>query len=522
MAEIKNVARMIAHTDQSLKSWWESMKQRHPSLKQTLFDSATAARLSPSIVQDARRLVTQMHECGDTETYSASTQVYHLDEIVLAYKRVLRSKRYYCFPAEMLRAGDRARQLDRHYVVAGSMVILIGADGKLLLAVHILKGKKDDATGQLTVFDDTEYVQGRSVTHRGCLKYKAVTTSGWMQAGLWPAIVDVVMQALDSQRLRGLKKLLWLDQLSLHRDNTQLLGLLAANVKCRFLLANSTHFLAPADNGPFAYIKTDYRCEFQDYVRRAMLAGRDVGGETTRVIVEKIYEAIDHVPKGVIVAAFKRTAIFPFDGRGLVGRVKENAGLLHGLKGKKLMRDCAAVTVAILKLARLPISRKCPRRRRREAVPGVVVPIEHEYPLVKYRSKPPRRLSVAATGRKRRQRGESVGRSAESSRPPPPPATTVKRPAKRVSCNVMRSTSPHVSYRWSLQARRTPVAEGGASDFDWGHHPYTHHRPHLGVTCVRCSKPRSNPDGWQLCKDCLACYLCPGCVRSGFPPHACE
>lgn len=115
----------------------------------------------------------------------------------------------------------------------------------------------------------------------------------------------------------GLVLWLFADQASCHVNPFTTVELYKKKIHLNFFPSDTSHFLQPMDNAPFAQLKDGFRTLFQEGGRSLTFRG----GQANRWWNTTAIKALDlYLPKTAIIAGFRNTGIFPFDGKKILER----------------------------------------------------------------------------------------------------------------------------------------------------------------------------------------------------------
>lgn len=209
----------------------------------------------------------------------------------------------------------------RHQTVA-SLLTFVAADGSVLLSIYILKASFEEGE-QATV--DFTMERAPRVTRGTWPRYYCWNKSGYLDAEVFQAVLSKVAEEFHV-KYPGLRALLFGDQLAAHRRADIVEFALGLDVFLFSLPKNTSHITQPLDEAPFGLLQADR-------VRRnesAIMDGMLTNSGSRDALMLAAYEAERRAfSRPVIVGAFRRRGVWPFQPKLMQANVRANLGLVE-------------------------------------------------------------------------------------------------------------------------------------------------------------------------------------------------
>ncbi len=204
------------------------------------------------------------------------------------------------------RDKERANTLVPSSTTLGSLLTFVCADGSVFVSFWIVKGKFDgDGTGTvLFTLPSQKYPQRHSWD-----RFWTSTDTGYLST---PTFHGCLVKFVELWRLHrpGLKCWLFGDQLSSHKQLEILKYALEKGVEMWFLPTNTSHFLQPLDDKPFANFKKIMKAHAYEAAFAAQLSG-EILRET---FFSLAYQAETQAfTQRAIQVGFRETGLHPWD-----------------------------------------------------------------------------------------------------------------------------------------------------------------------------------------------------------------
>ena len=164
----------------------------------------------------------------------------------------------------------------------------------------------------------------------GWPRFYGFSQSGYINAEIWGALIDKFCEIFNNS-YPGMNALLFSDQMSSHLEPVVVADALSRNVHMWSLVANTSHWLQPLDDLPFANFKLRLTAEHSKAVFHSAIQG----GSLADLLIPAAYEAESEAfTPAVITRAFENCGLFPFNETKIMDRFIQNTGLLarHGLE----------------------------------------------------------------------------------------------------------------------------------------------------------------------------------------------
>lgn len=215
---------------------------------------------------------------------------------------------------------SRANAVSTRKATVASLLTFVAASGSVFMSVNVFKSKSGG--GEAAEENFCLHAAPR-VTRRSWPRYYCWTPTGYLNSEAFLAVVDTF--AADwAVRNPGIPALLFGDQLGVHRAPDIVEGALAKNIYLFSLPKNTSHITQPLDEAPFGGFK------------RLVAAGSEHGAidgilsnEGTRSTpLEAAYRAeVRSFTPSVIVGAFRRCGLWPFNSKLMVDQVASALGM---------------------------------------------------------------------------------------------------------------------------------------------------------------------------------------------------
>src|SRR3989338_2122426 len=143
----------------------------------------------------------------------------------------------------------------------------------------------------------------------GWPRFYGFSQSGYINAEIWGALIDKFCEIFNNS-YPGMNALLFSDQMSSHLEQVVVADALSRNVHMWSLVANTSHWLQPLDDLPFANFKLRLTAEHSKAVFHSAIQG----GSLADLLIPAAYEAESEAfTPAVITRAFENCGLFPFN-----------------------------------------------------------------------------------------------------------------------------------------------------------------------------------------------------------------
>jgi hypothetical protein len=307
------------------KAWVSKFLKRHKKvLSKRVCKALSDKRSSIETLEDVEAFI---REFSDGPAYPKHA-IMNVDETRLNYR-----SNGYAFQ----RVGAADRQ--KHNLQAtrkgkgGTLVSVVAADGTVFMSLWIFTGTPTKKSGQLTEMSPEEEEEAmvagsapiapegrtRSEVHP---RYYAFNETGYMDAALWRALVEKIVERWNLL-YPGLNLCLLSDQLAAHRNMDTIRFALANYVHLWSLTACTSHWGQPLDDIPFGNFKRILaHAHVEEMFANAL---REESCADSLILCAYKAESIAFTP-AVIIAAFERTGIYPWSPEVIRERAKLNYG----------------------------------------------------------------------------------------------------------------------------------------------------------------------------------------------------
>lgn len=209
----------------------------------------------------------------------------------------------------------------RHQNVA-SLLTCVAADGSVLLSVYILKGNFGDGDEATVAFT---MERAPRVTRGTWPRFYVWNDSGYLDAAVFKSVLVKVAEEFHA-KYPGLQALLYGDQLAAHRRADTVEFALGLGLFLYSLPKYTSHITQPLDEAPFAALQADRRRRNEAAVMDGMLTNTD----TRDALLMAAYEAERRAfSRPVIIGAFRRRGLWPFNADLMQVNVRANLGLVE-------------------------------------------------------------------------------------------------------------------------------------------------------------------------------------------------
>ena len=217
---------------------------------------------------------------------------------------------------------DRAQVRKEKGRTLGSLLTFVSAEGKVLMSVWIIKGKKGCGNDKNLLEADFHIPATSYELRSDVLRFYAVTATGYSNTDLQKSAISKFCE-IWALRHPGLHCYLLGDQLRCHQDIATIKAALTNNVFMWLLPANASHFLQPLDHACFAL--------FKKKIRAADVGVRLGGHKSTPDSLAGLYSVAYEAERAalmprVIQRAFESTGIWPFRPVKIMELARANAG----------------------------------------------------------------------------------------------------------------------------------------------------------------------------------------------------
>ncbi|OSX73966.1 hypothetical protein BU14_0317s0025 [Porphyra umbilicalis] len=198
----------------------------------------------------------------------------------------------------------------RHQTVA-SLLTFVAADGSVLLSVYILKGRFGDGDEAAVNFRMEDAPR--------------VTRGTWPRFYIFKAVLIKVAEEFHI-KYPGLSALLFGDQLAAHRRPDIVDFAIGLGLFLISLAKNTSHITQPLDEAPFGILQAARVRRNEEAVMDGMLTNSD----TRDALMMAAYQAERQAfSRPVIVGAFRRRGLWPFDADLMQANVRANLGMVE-------------------------------------------------------------------------------------------------------------------------------------------------------------------------------------------------
>jgi len=209
----------------------------------------------------------------------------------------------------------------RHQTVA-SLLTFVAADGSVLLSVYILKGRFGDGDEAAV---NCRMEDAPRVTRGTWPRFYVWNDSGYLDAEIFKAVLIKVAEEFHI-KYPGLSALLFGDQLAAHRRLDIVEFAIGLGLFLFSLAKNTSHITQPLDEAPFGILQAARVRRNKEAVMDGMLTNSD----TRDALMMAAYQAKRQAfSRPVIVGAFRRRGLWPFDADLMQANVRANLGMVE-------------------------------------------------------------------------------------------------------------------------------------------------------------------------------------------------
>ena len=301
---------------------------------------------------DQVRLFSASVSLSSERWFMAAENVFNYDETRIA----LYSNGKLCLE----RVGKRrAEAKGFHGVTLGSLVPFVSADGKVWMSVYIMAAKKgkEEGLGVVPAIKRDQWC----ITRKSHPVFFAATKTGYNNKVLHEKILN---QFTELWRLQGSSNHCYVfsDQLRCHHDIPIVKNCLNEGVHLWGLPPNTSHFLQPLDDVPFARYKSELYSNVSERTFDAVLVGETVTKEEIISIALDLDQSV-FKPR-VIQRGFRDTGLWPFDPKKMETRAAND--IREKEKGANSVAEaCATAFLPMIK------SLQKENHKKVESVPGM-------------------------------------------------------------------------------------------------------------------------------------------------------
>lgn len=308
--DVKETVRSMKNlpADWSGSSWYRNFAKRNPDVtsKKTV-KLISDARTSEQTLVATRAFIKARRELFDRMSFSPE-HIINADETLLTINNKI-------LGSERLCPGNNFGAKGSKLPAVGSAIKFVTAAGGTVLTVYILKCTP---TGKVS-YKLQEPEKSRSATRgHGKVMY-CFNESGRMNGTLWKQVIVALCDTLE-QLSPGVTQLLMCDNVSCHHNLDALMYGQSHNLEFLFLPPNSTHFLQPLDDLPFA----NFKKKVKKLVRDSQMCFA-TQKDTKNTILEIVHVAFAQTFTTKVVSdAWRRTGMYPFDEDIVLERARQN------------------------------------------------------------------------------------------------------------------------------------------------------------------------------------------------------
>ena len=331
-AQIRGVIkrRWDIEVSQPWVSRWVKRNRQHLSLRacKALADK----RAGPEVLDGAKAFCGELEKFLETHSFIPSA-VFNYDETrithrggKMAVKRVEAS------------AKTRANAVATRKSTVASLLSFVSASGSVFMSVYVLKAKFGEASTAPVDF----CLHDAPRTSRRCWpRFYCWTETGFFTGEAFEAVMAKFSDEWAT-RNPGIPSILFGDQLGVHRQPDIIERALGKGVYLFFLPRNTSHITQPLDEAPFGVFQRLVATGAQQGVIDGML-----GDEGTRnALLEAAYAAESRAfLPNVIIGAFRRCGLWPFDPERMLSQVADALGLGHTDNSTRGVSSAAAADV---------------------------------------------------------------------------------------------------------------------------------------------------------------------------------
>ena len=286
----------------NFRGWFSRFKIRYKDLiGRRSFKLLSKTRAASSRSEYVEKYIEAINHTMSTYPISATTGVLAADEFLvyvhqdaLVLRRIpWRRKKQNCVVAKQPK-------------LAGSVLVVGSSNGHVLMTVVVCKACETTPKVNLPVFDYHHHHE-----RLGNVYYSA-TSTGLMQPHLWKKSMEklcqLVKEGYDSNG-HQMNRLLFLDNLALHRNIDVLWDLLIAKISVVFYAGATTLWAAPPDNTWFAQLRNLFNHGVSDRLSVNMTS-KEAAGVMIQCLLDAGQDAFT-VP--VIKKAFENCGLVPYN-----------------------------------------------------------------------------------------------------------------------------------------------------------------------------------------------------------------
>jgi hypothetical protein len=207
-----------------------------------------------------------------------------------------------------------------HHLLSVKVLAFVVANGTRFLTVVIVKGKGSEKDGFIEPEQATPRLPATPRTATDMCYFRC--RSGNLTQHSFGLIMDRFIEEWRAQN-PGLHAWIFGDQFSPHLNLFTMRKMLENNLHMWFFPANTSHFLQPLDDVPFARIKGVVKKESDFLPAGASIANRDVTPEFHEVLHHAITRGLRSKE---ILAGFRNTGVWPFRTDVICKRAAESLG----------------------------------------------------------------------------------------------------------------------------------------------------------------------------------------------------
>lgn len=228
---------------------------------------------------------------------------------------------------------ERAQKRGFKGKTIGSLVSFVVANGQVLMSVWIFKGNENnEQPGEDSLMSEFYIADEKRNLRGNWPRFYAFTKSGYSNKKLHGSIMEKFGEVWNSY---DNNQHCWLfgDQLGCHKCPQMVQRALANRVMCWLLPANTSHFLQPLDDLIFGRFKqvlktAGKKIPFSHTLNRY---------ELNAALYEAGYRAEqDAFTPRVIIRAFERTGVWPFNPQNFLEKTRQNVGLETSKQSKAM------------------------------------------------------------------------------------------------------------------------------------------------------------------------------------------
>lgn len=277
--------------------------------------------------------------------------VFNLDETTVEYRS---NNTYGIFMGGMPKKNKLTKNTDKRL----TLLTFIRATGERFLSIFLVQSGDDDSEGFFEVELAEVRLPQRATKKSPILFYKSRT--GKLNQDTFAAVMKRFSAMV---KIRGIERSLYLfcDQCSSHTNLHTIREMFEKHISICFFPSDTSHFLQPLDDVPFAVFKSRFDKIFQDFASTAAIKNLNAFTSFTFAAIQA--EKQSFTPP-VIRRGFENTGIFPYN-RAIILKNAENCRSAEDDQPEKLLQQATLSFGDVIERKLDPDNGQRRRRRKR-------------------------------------------------------------------------------------------------------------------------------------------------------------